>query len=101
MSKLLPMIIVTGNSNAMYSSIMINMFTRSMEITEPDWDKDKKNQQAFIVMIFLGIGEMVGPVIMGYITDKFSNRVSLSFLSLSVCAAIGDIIYYNELNEFN
>ena len=52
-------------------------------------------------MIFLGIGEMIGPLFYGIITDKYGNRVSLMVLAVFMTAGIADLIYYNELNEFN
>ena len=52
-------------------------------------------------MIFMGIGTMIGPVVIGITVDKWGNKAALSVLSVFILSGNALIIYYNEMNTFN
>jgi len=47
-------------------------------------------------MIFYGIGEILGPLLMGLSCDRLGNIPSVIILALISLSGVGGLIYYNE-----
>lgn len=56
---------------------------------------------ALLTYSVMGIGQLVGPVILGFIQDKCGHSSTLSFLMLTTVTTAVLLITLNELNSFN
>lgn len=102
-----PLIIWSGISMAIFGSVFISLMTRAMEnssvaypeLADPDNDTGR-NQTALLTMVLLGVGEILGGQIIGYIKDKQGVRMATLFeIGLLLFATI-TILVFNHLNEF-
>ena len=61
----MPIIAQTAFNVSIFGSVMIKMIVETM--VNEEWDDQKKNSTALLCMIGLGVGEIVGSLIFGYV----------------------------------
>ena len=96
---IIPIIIWSGISIAMFGSIFISLITRVLQ-TQADYvdQPHKQNETALFTMTLLGAGEIIGGQFIGYINDKLSTRKMIIFELLLCLVAYGFLMYVNEAN---
>jgi hypothetical protein len=67
-----PIIIYSSISIAFYAALFVPLLARTMD---DSLTPEEKNAKACVVMIFIGIGEIVGSMVNGQILDKYGMRV--------------------------
>ena len=73
MLKLLPLMMWSGISMGIYQAAIVP----NMVIGMPsDWDDNKQDQMSTIAQIGLGVGEVIGGLANGEITDRLGTRTS-------------------------
>jgi len=106
----MPLIIWSAWSMNFFSMVFIIMMTRVMKATYPDcdvnplakdcWDNDKRNETALFTMTMLGLGEMIGGGIVGWIRDKTGNKVAFLTEIFLCLISFGCVITLNVLNTW-
>lgn len=92
MLQVLPLILWSGTSIAIFSSLFVPMISNTMN---QDWSDSKMNSQALLAMISLGIGEIIGALISGGIQDKQGNRAIILYSLVMTGIAFTVLIIYN------
>ena len=90
-------------STALNLGIMSSVFIKMMVDTMNDevWSDQKKDSNALFCMIALGVGEIVGSLAFGYITDNFSlNQIGL-FNVIACSVGYGVLILYGIIYDFS
>ena len=69
MLKLAPIIIWTALSNSVISSVFVPMMTDTINNTPQDsnWSTEQKSKYCLLSLVGLGIGEIIGALLFGYI----------------------------------
>mmetsp|Transcript_18308 Transcript_18308/g.25368 ORF Transcript_18308/g.25368 Transcript_18308/m.25368 type:complete len:129 (-) Transcript_18308:97-483(-) len=62
----------------------------------PDWDDSKVNARALLAMVALGIGEIVGAILTGFVQDKYGYRIMIIFSLILTIIAFIILIAYNQ-----
>lgn len=76
MLKLTPLIMWTSLSNAVIPSIYVPMMTDSITQFEAP---EEKNKYCLLALVGLGVGEIIGATIFGYVQDHSSNKLTSLF----------------------
>ena len=66
----LPYILWTAISGAIYGGIFMLIVINSMKETQNDWSLQTKTKYGFLIFISLGVGEIIGSLLNGIIVDK-------------------------------
>lgn len=102
---LIPFIIWSAASLAIFGGIFVKIITRTMTYSTkyPDLnnDKDKQNAWSLIVMTSLGVGEIIGAIGMGVIRDKMGNRFAFCVQVVLIVVSVSLVIYYNQKNNYD
>ena len=99
MATLYPLMVSTALNLGILSSVFIKMMVDTME-DRTEWGDQDKDSKALLVMIALGVGEVLGSKVFGYITDKCETKktVLLNMLACTVGYAI--LILYGAIYDF-
>ena len=65
MLQLAPLIIWTALSNSVISSVFVPLMTDTM--ADRDWSSNRKTNNCLLSLVGLGIGEILGALVFGYI----------------------------------
>ena len=73
-----PLIIWSAISLAFFGSIFVGLMTRTLEL-DPEYkgNTNKQNEKALFTMSMLGLGEIIGGQIIGWIKDKATSRFTM------------------------
>jgi hypothetical protein len=77
MLHLLPMMLLSSISISIYGGLFVPMITRTMH-TSGITSQSKQNEEALVALIFLGLGEILGSIVMGMVRDRINNHFALS-----------------------
>ena len=99
MATLYPLMVSTALNLGILSSVFIKMMVDTME-DRTEWGDQDKDSKALLVMIALGVGEVLGSKVFGYITDKCETKktVLLNMLACTVGYAI--LVLYGAIYDF-
>ena len=99
MATLYPLMVSTALNLGILSSVFIKMMVDTMD-DRTEWGDQDKDSKALLVMIALGVGEVLGSKVFGYITDKCETKktVLLNMLACTVGYAI--LILYGAIYDF-
>lgn len=65
-----------------------------MKINYPDWDDNKKIEYSLLAMVPLGLGEVIGGFIHGYVSDKWGQKSGVLYLMIVTAVAYGVAFAY-------
>jgi len=99
MIHVMPLMIWGALSMAAYSGCFVNLITDTM--SDRDWNDNKKTEIALFAMIALGFGEMTGGLILGYVMDKFGQKIGITYCICQTVIAFTLFFIYNELYTFS
>lgn len=99
MATLYPLMVSTALNLGILSSVFIKMMVDTMD-DRTEWGDQDKDSKALLVMIALGVGEVLGSKVFGYITDNCETKktVLLNMLACTVGYAI--LILYGAIYDF-
>ncbi|TNV78413.1 hypothetical protein FGO68_gene871 [Halteria grandinella] len=97
MLYLLPTVAWTGISIGVYSGLFTPIITESIE---GDLEENEKLSKAFTAMIFLGIGEIVGGLVIGQVIDKIGNKLASLISFVSIIVQTVALMLYIETNNY-
>lgn len=98
---LIPCMIWTAISVAIFSGTFIVIMTESMKVSFPDWTHNKINMYALFAMVSIGVGEIVGSFIQGYIIDKKGSKFSILPLLVLTAISITILLYETYASDFS
>ena len=100
MAILYPAMVSTALNLAILSSVFIKMMVDTMD-DRTEWTDQTKDSNALFCMIALGVGEIVGSMAFGYITDHYTtNRTGL--INIIACSVgYGFLILYGAIYDFS
>jgi hypothetical protein len=75
MRLILPICIWTGISIAYYDGCLVEMMSLSLPSDSED-QKKISYEYCMLAMVFMGVGEVLGSFSIGYIIDKFGNKLA-------------------------
>ena len=102
MLGLVPLMIWSGLSMAVYAGIFIPLMIRTMNTTLSPLSQNQQSAKALYTFSLLGVGEIVGGVLfIGPIRDHFGNKTAYSIQSLLTIVAISLVLIYSHLNTFS
>lgn len=104
MLKIVPFIIWTAISCAIYAGVFVPLMTDTMSTNLKTlyWSDSEKQKNCLLALVGLGVGEITGSLFIGQIQDRYSNRTTIvTCLLLSSVALITAIsfvrVYYFTL----
>ena len=99
MATLYPLMVSTALNLGILSSVFIKMMVDTMD-DRTEWGDQDKDSKALLVMIALGVGEVLGSKVFGYITDNCETKktVLLNMLACTVGYAI--LVLYGAIYDF-
>jgi len=59
--------------------------------------EDVKIGMAILTFLPLGLGSIIGPLIMGFIQDRFGHKASILYIIFNIIITGALIIYMNEV----
>ena len=77
MLYIMPLILWTAMSQAAFSGSFVPLMNATMEIDYPDWNDNKKLSMSLFAMIPLGVGEIIGSLAMGKVSDKYGPKTTV------------------------
>ena len=96
MLKLAPVLIWTALSNSVISAVFVPLMTNTMN-EKTTWSDETKSKHCLLSLVGLGVGEIIGALIYGYVQDNFHNKVTAGVcLLLTSVAVIICLIYVNH-----
>jgi predicted MFS family arabinose efflux permease len=101
----LPIQIWSAMSVGIFGGIFVKLMTRTMAYSGDKYpqlvdDTDKQNEYALIAMALLGVGEILGGQIIGFIRDRRGNFTAYAVETVLLVAAVILVIVFNEENKF-
>ena len=85
----MPMIIWTALSAAAFSGSFVPLMNATMLIDHPDWSDNTKLSMSLFAMIPLGLGEIVGGLVIGKVSDKLGYQTTLKIVLVTTLVAFG------------
>ena len=98
-ATLYPLIFSTALNLAILSSVFIKMMVATMD-DRTDWSDQDKDSNALLVMIALGVGEILGSLVFGKITDTFTTKNTIKVNMLACTVGYAFIILYGAIYDF-
>ena len=99
MATLYPIFLTLALNLAIYSSVFIKMMVYTMDDSLGLSDQDK-NSNALLVMVALGVGEILGSLAFGHVTDKFTYRNTIFVNMLACTASYAFLVLYGIIYDF-
>jgi predicted MFS family arabinose efflux permease len=97
MLPLLPLIVFSAYSLAIFSTLFVAFMTDYMD---ESWSPAKENQQSLSAMVFLGLGEIVGALVFGRIQDSCRTSVTVFANMLAMVIAICTVQLFTYVGDF-
>ena len=105
---MMPIIIFAAFSNAIFSSIFINLMIRAMK-NQPNFygedlanaSSETQNSYALFTMALLGLGEIFGGQFIGFVKDRVNKRFALVLQILLTVGAFATVFYVNENDVYD
>lgn len=102
MLGLVPLMIWSGLSMAVYAGIFIPLMIRTMSTTLSPLSQNQQSAKALYTFSLLGVGEIIGGALfIGPIRDRFGNKTAYSIQSLLTILALSLVLIYSHLNTFS
>ena len=102
MLALYPLIFCTSVIKAMYASVFINLMVKTMDDEEKWGVEDKqKTSKALLCILGVGVGEVLGSIAFGRITDKCTNKTTCLLNVLATTISYGLLFLLGALYEFS
>ena len=100
MMTLFPMMALTALNSGVQASVMIPMMVDSMKGRD-EWGQQEKTSYALLCMLGIGVGEILGAIAFGRITDKlkYKSTVIINVTVLSLAFSI--LIIYAAIYSFS
>lgn len=92
MLKYIPIIIWSAASLGVLSGLFIPFICSTMPV---DWNNAKQTKYALLCMVFLGVGEIVGAIVIGKLHDKLKYKKVIFVHLVLVSVAFAVVIFYN------
>lgn len=99
MATLYPLMVSTALNLGILSSVFIKMMVDTMD-DRTEWGDQDKDSKALLVMIALGVGEVIGSKVFGYITDKFETKKTVLINMLACTVAYAILVLYGAIYDF-
>ena len=99
MATLYPLMVSTALNLGILSSVFIKMMVDTMD-DRTEWGDQDKDSKALLVMIALGVGEVLGSKVFGYITDKFETKKTVLINMLACTVAYAILVLYGAIYDF-
>lgn len=90
--KYIPIIIWSAASLGVLSGLFIPFICSTMP---PDWNNAKQTKYSLLCMVFLGVGEIVGAIVIGKAQDRLGSKKVIYVHLCLVTVAFAVVIYYN------
>jgi hypothetical protein len=102
MLKIIPFIIWTAVSCAIYAGVFVPLMTDTMStnLKTQNWSDQTKQKNCLLALVGLGLGEILGSLVLGQIQDKYSNRLTIITCLLLSSLAIGITILFVRIYYF-
>ena len=97
----MPLIIWSALSPAAFTGSFVPLMNKTMEIDHKDWNDNKKLAMSLFAMIPLGVGEIIGALVFGKISDKFGPKTSLKFIMVITVVAFAILFATIATYRFN
>jgi len=91
MLKVMPLIVWSSVSLAVYSALFEPFFAKTMT----GKTQEQENQSNLLSMVFLGLGEIIGSAINGSLQDRFGSKTIIIVNICEVILAFAVLILYN------
>lgn len=99
MATLYPLMVSTALNLGILSSVFIKMMVDTMD-DRTEWGDQDKDSKALLVMIALGVGEVLGSKVFGYITDKCETKKTVLLNMLACTVGYAFLILYGAIYDF-
>ena len=97
---LYPLIFLAALIVAIHSSFFVRMMIDSMDDRE-DWSDQDKYSYALFVMIGLGVGDILGSMVFGRITDRCTTKNTIYINMLTCTLGFSCLILYGAVYDFS
>ena len=102
MCPLYPLIGCTSMIKAIYGSIFVRLMVNTMQDEEKWGVEDKqKTSKGLLCILGVGVGEIVGSIVFGRITDKCTTRSTCLLNVLATSISYGLVFLFTALYEFS
>lgn len=91
---ILPYILWNAISVAIYGGTFMVIIINSMEGVHDEWSQQTKTKYAFLCLISLGAGEIVGSIINGIIVDRKGQKVANAVFMIEAAIAFSLLLVY-------
>ena len=99
MATLYPLMVSTALNLGILSSVFIKMMVDTMD-DRTEWGDQDKDSKALLVMIALGVGEVLGSKVFGYITDNFETKKTILINMLACTVGYAILALYGAIYDF-
>lgn len=73
---------------------------KMMDLDFPDWSTNKKLEYSLLAMIPLGLGEVLGGFMLGFVIDKWNQKAGVAFCILTAAVALALVLGWIGLWKF-
>lgn len=87
MLQVVPPIIWNGMCAAIYSGNFVPMMNKQMLISNPEYEPNTKLGYSLFAMIPLGLGEVIGGFMVGFVIDKWRQKAGVIFCMFTTAIA--------------
>ena len=82
------------------SSVFVQIMVDTMEDKNTTWDDEDKASNALLCLLGFGVGEIIGSLIFGKVTDKVTPRTSILINIIALTAGYGFLVLYGAIYDF-
>lgn len=100
MAVLYPLITGTAINITILSSVFVQMMVDTMD-DRTSWSDQDKASNALLCILGFGIGEIVGSIIFGKVTDKSSPRITILVNIVALTVGYGFLVLYGTIYNFD
>ena len=100
MLHVFPLIVWSAISQALFSGSFVPIMNSCMAV-HLDWNDNKKLSMSLFAMIPLGIGEVIGGFILGFILDRWKQKAGITYCIFTTIVAYVIVFLQLAFWEFN
>jgi hypothetical protein len=100
MLQLVPLSIWTAICNSTISGVFVELMTETMDAvpSKHAWSPQLKNKNCLLAMVGLGIGEIIGAILFGFMQDYMGNkstaRLCFAFTTIAIAVCLSYCFYF-------
>ena len=99
-ATLYPLMAAAAINLAIFASVFVKIMVATMT-EEPQWDDQEKTSNALLCMLGLGVGEILGSLAFGRVTDKLPPKQTILINAAVITIAYGCLVVYGAVYDFS